>query len=233
MKDIEKKVLFDYTKNLEEDISALKELLCKDFAGQSPVVWHCCTPTGYGYYSVKGDKLAFVKSHFCLQLLGACWSGYVWGRLFVAQGQLNEYLGKLGTELNPLGATLVVRQLYLPWILREEHLKDNGGFCIREDYEEVLNLLNNLPSYKEEHKKDIEEYRTFDTWTEYYNRDGGVYYLSQSIIQKAVNQLYGERNRLEAVGLWSSTRSLIDDLYDMVYMRGAYEHWPNLDCQRQ
>lgn len=234
----------DYTKTSEfieaenekckKDVSEIQALIKEQFSNCSVTVWHCCTPQGKGYYTVKdAEKTRFARSVRGIEPVGAVWSSRAWLRIFEAQKSLNKYLRQVRQLLEEqANVTMEIRQLYLPWVLdtkgfertvNSEMFLEEGEIAIK-----IKAAYDTLQEYKNEYADDIAEYESSNGVFSYYNKEGGIYYAAQDHIDSAVSKIYKDRKSLEDAGLWESVRKMIDELNDMVLMRARYEDWPSL-----
>ncbi len=148
----------------------------------------------------------FLPLNIPLELAGGVWSAHVFLRLYRAQKQLSTFLNAVGKVLK---ADAVDRCLYGPYL-------DGELFSDEELYhydQETVSLCIALQKqFRETYKKQLEDKRWFDNWTEYHNQGFSYRYLPSMVIGRAIDELYRQRTMLEENNCWQEVRNTISRL---------------------
>lgn len=217
---------------LHIDLDCIGKLI-SEFDNELVTVRHCCTHEGEGYFAIYSTKKKrFTRSEYHLQLQGMCWSSTVWIRLYTGQQMLNKYLKAIENELlaTNRNVRMEIRQLYIPWITDISSLSEKHDDDMFSEYDDIMikyYLSPRVENYNKEHQSEIQLFKRFKNWYEYYNEGCYEYDIVRKILDKAVCDIYENRKALVECGLWDKSRSIIDAMNDILFERGNYLYLRN------
>lgn len=221
-----------HNKAIDKDIKSLFDTINNNFHNEKVTVWHCCTGSGLGYYTVSnGEKKRFVRSEYGLECVGGVWSLRVYERLYMGQTYLTRFLESVRTELcKRFSAEMPLKTLYIFYILTDleewqNKLKDE--YCHEDDKRnfEIARYYQN--EFKKNYAEEIKSYNQVlsdgGSFLSYYNgKDNYEYSCVSDILENAVGEIYKNRGKLEACELWGQARKVIDMLNEIETIRGIF-----------
>lgn len=206
-----------HNKAILEDIQKLSAVINNEFHNEKVMVWHCCTSSGLGYYTVSnGEKKRFVRSEYGLECVGGVWSLHVYERLYMGQTYLTRFLESVKHELRKkYPVEMPLKTLYIAYILTdfENSLKDE--YYREEDKCNFEIAKKYQREFTEQYSEQIKIYNTIianggSLWNYYNGKDNYEYSCVSDILENAVSEIYKNRKQLEACELWKQARKIID-----------------------
>lgn len=152
-----------HNKAIDKDIKSLFDTINNNFNNEKVMVWHCCTGSGLGYYTVSNDEIKrFVRSKYGLECVGGVWSLHVYERLYMGQINLMKFLDAIKAEIckNHL-IEMPLKTLYIAYILTdldewENRLKDE--YYREEDKCNFEIARHYQHEFKENYAEEIKSY---------------------------------------------------------------------------
>lgn len=173
---------------------------------------------GYNPATGKGDVVVEVEkqpdgSHYVFLPLeesftsaGVAWSNYVWLKLYYAQKNLSEFIKKIGKELN---IPVEDRCLYIDYLLqgpilpskKDAYISEFAMFC-NDQYKHFL----------EEYKEQIIERAKGKDFVSYNNKGFEYRYIPEMELEKAISEIYRQRNVFANNGYWEKAKTVIQKM---------------------
>lgn len=220
-----------HNKAIDKDIKSLFDTINNNFHNEKVTVWHCCTGSGLGYFTVSnGEKKRFVRSEYGLECVGGVWSLRVYERLYMGQTYLTRFLESVKHELRKKSPVeMPLKTLYISYILtdlgnslKDEYYReeDKCNFEIAQKYQR---------EFTEQYPEQIKNYNTIianggSFWNYYNGKDNYEYSCVTDILENAVSEIYKNRKQLEACELWEQARKIIDVIakYNINYLSAKW-----------
>lgn len=233
-----------YEKALNSDVFNLISAI-KKFKSENITVWHCCTYGGVGYYTVSdGTNKRYVPSYYELECVGGCWSCSVYERLYMGQLHLMKYLEAVKSEIcDRCFVEMPLKCLYIDYILFDFDKEKDGlsDFYNKTELTGILLIANKYrKDFTDKYSEQVNIYNNmvsqgYSYWDYYNGLENKEFDCIANIIDKAVNEIYKNRDSLEACELWEKARKAIyslddikrDTVYPSDYMKGNDDVYNN------
>lgn len=172
---------------------------------------------GFNPVSYKGDIVVLTEEGYIfipleghLSLVGGVWSYEVFIRLYYAQERLSVFLAELGKALS---IEVVDRGLYAAYL--DQNIERQVYLAHGFEQDEVDFCLEKQPLFRAKYKKQLEELKQFDNWTDYHNQGFAYRYIPSVEIEHAIDAIYRQRETLEKKGYWQEARAVIYKLREL------------------